>query len=58
MGTAPEQKAESAKNGLNSMFKPFFQSLRVQQVAPTSLCRGGKNVFLIWGEEKGMECLL
>ena len=24
-GTAPEQKTKSAKSGLNSMFKPFFQ---------------------------------
>jgi hypothetical protein len=29
---------------------PFFQSLRVQQVAPTSLCKGGKKVyFLLFG---------
>ena len=44
-GTAPEQKTESAKNGKDSMSLPFFQSLRVQQVAPTSLCKGGKEVF-------------
>ena len=25
----------------------FSQSLRVQQVAPTSLCKGGKKVYLI-----------
>ncbi len=24
MGTAPEQKAKSAKSGLNTMFKPLF----------------------------------
>ena len=35
VGTAPEQKTESAKNGKDSMSLPFFQSLRVQQVAPT-----------------------
>ena len=46
----PEQKTKSAKNGLDSMSKPFFsQSLRVQQVAPISLCKGGKkvNLFLL-----------
>ena len=32
---SPEQKTESAKNGKGSMSLPFFQSLRVQQVAPT-----------------------
>ncbi len=26
-GTAPEQKTENAKKGLNSMFKPFFRIL-------------------------------
>ena len=31
------------------MSLPFFQSLRVQQVAPTSLCKGGKYVCLIRG---------
>jgi hypothetical protein len=45
VGTAPEQKTESAKNGKDSMSLPFFQSFRVQQVAPTSLCKGGKNVY-------------
>jgi len=30
VGTAPEQKTESAKNGKDSMSLPFFQSLRVQ----------------------------
>jgi len=35
VGTAPEQKTESAKNGKDSMSLPFFQSFRVQQVAPT-----------------------
>ena len=35
MGTAPEQKTESAKDGKDSMSLPSFQSLRVQQVAPT-----------------------
>ncbi len=48
MGTAPEQKTESAKNGKDSMSLPFFQSLRVQQVAPTSLCKGGKIVYLYY----------
>ena len=33
--TAPEQKTESAKDGKDSMSLPSFQSLRVQQVAPT-----------------------
>ena len=47
MGTAPEQKTESAKNGKDSMSLPFFQSLRVQQVAPTSLFKGGKEVYFI-----------
>ena len=50
VGTAPEQKTKSAKNGKDSMSLPFFQSLRVQQVAPTSLCKGGKKVyFLLFG---------
>ena len=35
MGTAPEQKTESAKDGKDSMSLPSFQSIRVQQVAPT-----------------------
>ena len=35
VGTAPEQKTESAKNGKDVESLPFFQSLRVQQVAPT-----------------------
>ena len=48
VGTAPEQKTESAKNGKDSMSLPFFQSLRVQQVAPTSLCKGGKKVYLLY----------
>jgi len=26
----------------------FSQSLRVQQVAPTSLCKGGKKVYLFY----------
>ena len=33
--TAPEQKTENAKDGKDSMSLPSFQSLRVQQVAPT-----------------------
>ena len=45
VGTALEQKTESAKNGKDSMSLAFLQSLRVQQVAPTSLCKGGKKVF-------------
>ena len=50
VGTAPEQKTESAKNGKDSMSLPFFQSLRVQQVAPTSLYKGGEKVyFLLFG---------
>jgi hypothetical protein len=44
--TAPEQKTKSANNGKDSMSLPLFQSLRVQQVAPTSLCKGGKKVYL------------
>ena len=44
--TAPEQKTKSANNGRDSMSLPLFQSLRVQQVAPTSLCKGGKKVYL------------
>ncbi len=48
VGTAPEQKTESAKNGKDSMSLPFFQSLRVQQVAPTSLCKGGKEVYFLY----------
>ena len=44
--TAPEQKTKSANNGRDSMSLPLFQSLRVQQVAPTSLCNGGKKVYL------------
>jgi hypothetical protein len=32
---SPEQKTKSAKKSLDSMSKLFFQSLRVQQVAPT-----------------------
>ena len=49
MGTAPEQKTESAKDGKDSMSLPSFQSLRVQQVAPTSLCKGGKRfIYIIW----------
>ena len=35
VGTAPEQKTKSAKDGKDSMSLPSFQSLRVQQVAPT-----------------------
>ena len=52
VGTAPEQKTESAKNGKDSMSLPFFQPLRVQQVAPTSLCKGGKEVYLFGVPEK------
>ena len=48
VGTAPEQKTESAKNGKDSTSLPFFQSLRVQQVAPTSLYKGGKEVYLLY----------
>ena len=48
MGTAPEQKTESAKDGKDSMAWPSFQSLRVQQVAPTSICKGGENVYLYY----------
>ena len=57
MGTAPEQKTESAKNGKDSMSLPFFQSLRVQQVAPTSLYKGGKYVYLIRGPPKSVSFL-
>ena len=35
MGTAPEQKTESAKKGKDSMSLAFLQSLWLQQVAPT-----------------------
>ena len=48
VGTALEQKTESAKNGKDSMSLAFLQSLRVQQVAPTSLCKGGKKVYLLY----------
>ena len=48
VGTASEQKTESAKNGKDSTSLPFFQSLRVQQVAPTSLYKGGKEVYLLY----------
>ena len=48
VGTAPEQKTKSAKNGKDSMSLPFFQSLRVQQVAPTSLCKGRQKVYLYY----------
>ena len=41
VGTAPEQKTESANNGKDSMSLPLFKSLRVQQGAPTSICKGG-----------------
>ena len=41
VGTAPEQKTESANNGKDSMSLPLFKSLRVQQIAPTSLYKGG-----------------
>jgi len=34
------QKTKSTKNGKDSMSLPFFQSLRVQQVAPTVLPPG------------------
>ena len=46
--TAPEQKTKSANNGKDSMSLPLFQSLRVQQVAPTSICKGGKKVYLLY----------
>jgi len=46
--TAPEQKTESAKDGKDSMSLPSFQSLRVQQVASTSLYKGGKEVYLYY----------
>ena len=48
VGTASEQKTESAKNGKDSTSLPFFQSLRVQQVAPASLYKGGKEVYLLY----------
>ena len=48
MGTAPEQKTESAKKGKDSMSLAFLQSLWVQQVAPTSLYKGGKEVYLYY----------
>ena len=35
----------------------FSQSLRVQQVAPTSLCKGGKKVNLISGSSKSVSFL-
>jgi len=51
--TAPEQKTKSANNGKDSMSLPLFQSLRVQQVAPTvspvvsvGASKGGKKVYL------------
>ena len=49
MGTAPEQKTESAKKGKDSMSLAFLQSLWLQQVAPTSLCKGDKRfIYIIW----------
>ena len=56
-GTAPEQKTESAKNGLDSMSKPFFNPSECKQVAPTSICNGGKKVYLIPGASKSGSCL-
>ena len=48
--TAPEQKTKSAKDGKDSMSLPSFQSLRVQQVAPTSLYTREANrfIYIIW----------
>ena len=45
MCTAHSQKTGSAKKVKDSMSLTFFQSLRVQQVAPTSLYKGGKEVY-------------
>ena len=47
----PEQKTKSAKKRLGLNVQAVFsQSLRVQQVAPTSLCKGGKKVnFFLFG---------
>ena len=43
----PEQKTKSAKKRLGLNVQAVFsQSLRVQQVAPTSLCKGGKKIDL------------
>ena len=39
------QKAQKKRLGLDVQ-AVFSQSLRVQQVAPTSLCKGGKKVNL------------
>ena len=45
----PEQKTKSAKKQLGLDVQAVFsQSLRVQQVAPTSLCKGGKKVYLFY----------
>lgn len=52
VGTAPEQKTESAKDGKDSMSLPSFQSLRVQQVAPTDLHlytrEANRFIYFIW----------
>ena len=43
----PPSKRRKAPKKLGLDVQAFFQSLRVQQVAPTSLCKGGKKVNLI-----------
>ena len=48
MCTAHSQKTGSAKKVKDSMSLTFFQSLRVQQVAPASLYKGGKEVYLFY----------
>ena len=45
----PEQKTESAKNGLNSMSKPFFHNPSVcNKLHPPPFAREAKKVYLFY----------
>ena len=44
----PPSKRQKAPKKAWTRCPGFFQSLRVQQVAPTSLCKGGKKVYLFY----------
>ena len=59
-GTAPEQKTENAKNGLNPMFKPFFRMLHQYNVgrmvsAPTISI--SVKLFLLRGSDHFIDSL-
>ena len=44
----PSKRQKAPKTAWTRCPSCFSQSLRVQQVAPTSLCKGGKKVYLFY----------